>query len=290
MVAKLKSFTLAGENLRLRQPSVSLLIQGLQRELEVKLFERLGNKVHLTTAGEALLHDVEAILSRVEGIKERMDEIKGLKKGRVSIGGGPIPAASFLPLTVQRFKKKYPGIEVALKVQSSDRMEKELLEGELDLALLSWFPGSPVLHAEPYREEEVVVIAPPKHPLTKKRSVSLELLSKEPLIAPEKGIRTREMIEQIFARKAVPFAPLIEIGTEFGVRDAVRAAVASGLGIGFIAKCHVMGDIKAGHLSVLKVPEFNLKRTIYIVTHRNRLTSSLVKAFRDFLKSEKDQR
>ena len=239
-------------------------------------------------AGERLLQDAEEIIAKVDGIKERMDEIKGLKKGKIRVGGSPIAAASFLPLTVQTFKKENPGVEVVLKIQRTDDLEKGLLEGQLDLALISWAPRSPTLLSE-HREEEIVVIAPPDHPLTRKRSVSLELLSKEALIALERGIPTREMVEQRFVQKAIPFAPSIEIGAEFGVRDTIRNAVASGLGIGFIAKCHVIGDIKAGRLKVLKMPELNLKRTIYIVMHKNRQTSTLVQRFRDFLKHEKEQ-
>ena len=71
--AKLGSFTLAAESLRVRQPSVSLIIQGLQLELDVKLFERLGNKIRLTNAGEELLKEAESVVTRADGIKERME-------------------------------------------------------------------------------------------------------------------------------------------------------------------------------------------------------------------------
>ena len=80
--AKLKSFTLAGESLYSNQPSVCTVLSALERELEVKLFERLGNKVRLTHAGEELLHEAEEILHRVEAIKEKLQEVTGLKKGK----------------------------------------------------------------------------------------------------------------------------------------------------------------------------------------------------------------
>lgn len=289
-VAKLRNFTQAAETLDIRQPSVSLLVKGLERELQVKLFERLGNKVHLTTAGEALLHDVEAILSRVEGIKERMDEIRGLKKVRIRVGGSALAAASFLPVAVEKFKKEHQGIEVILKIQRTEDLEKGLLEGELDIAIAGWPLRSPLLLAEPYLEEEMVAIAPPRHPLTRKRFVSLKTLAQEPLIAPERGIRTRELLEQRFAQKAIPFAPLVEFSAQTGARDTIRSAVAGGLGIGFVAKCHATGDIKAGRVKLLKVPELNLKRTMYIVIHKSRQASSLAQAFRDFLRRSKKQR
>jgi len=289
-VAKLGSFTQAAENLHVRQPSVSLLIQGLQRELGVKLFERLGNQHCLTNAGEELLHRAEKILAEVEGIKEGMDEIKGLKKGKIRVGGVPIAMASFLLLMIQKFKKEHPDIEVVLKTQGNDGLEKELLEGGLDFAMLSWPPRSQLLLAEPYYEEEFVVIAPPKHPLVKRRNVSLEHIAKERFIAPGKGTPVRKQLEETFAKKAISFTPAIEINTQFGIRDAIRNAVASRLGIGFIAKCHVAGDIKAGRVKMLRVPELNLKRTIYIAIHQNRQASPLAQAFRDFLKRSQERR
>jgi DNA-binding transcriptional LysR family regulator len=284
-VAKLRNFTLAADNLRVSQPSVSLLVKSLERELEVKLFEKLGNKVRLTVAGERLLQDTEEILARVEGIRERIDEIKGLKKGKISVGGSSSAATSFLPATVDKFKKQYPGVEVILKIERSTSLEKRLLEGELDLAVMGLAPRSPLLVYEIYREEDVVAIAPPSHPLTKKRSVSLELIAKERLITHDKGTLTRDLVEQRFAQLRLPFAPMLELNPQIGARDAIRSAVASGLGIGFLSQCHVVADVKAGRLKVLNVPHLKLKRPMYIAVHKNRQGSSFVQAFIALLKN-----
>jgi DNA-binding transcriptional LysR family regulator len=286
-VAKLGSFTQAAESLRVRQPSVTLLIQGLEREFGVKLFEKLGNRIRLTGAGEKLLQSAEDVLGELESLKNQMDEIKGLERGRIRIGGSALAAASFLPVAIQKFKKEHPGIEVILKIQRTDDLEEGLLDGELDIAIVSWVLRSTLLVGEPYREEEIVAIAPPKHPLARKRSVSLETLAREPLIAPGKGIRARELLEQKFAQEGIPFVPGIEIAAPFAVRDTIRNAVASGLGIGFVAKCHVLGDIKAGRVRLLKVPKPGWTRILYIAMHKNRQNSSLVRAFRDFLKHDR---
>ncbi|MFQ5904362.1 MAG: LysR family transcriptional regulator [Candidatus Binatia bacterium] len=287
-VARLRNFTQAAESLHIRQPSVSLLIKGLERELEVQLFEKLGNKVHLTRAGEELLRHAEEILTKVERIKEEMDELKGLKKGKISVGGSGIATASFLTIAVQAFKKEHPKIEVTLRIQRSDHLEKSLLEGELDLAILSRAPRSPLLIGELHREEELVIIARPNHPFTKKRSVPLELIANEPLIVSEKGTNVREMVAQRFAERGLPFAPMLEVGVHRGGRDAIKSAVASGFGIGFITKSYVVSDVEAGRLKVLKVPELKLKRTMYIGIHKNRQSSSLVQGFIDFLRSYKN--
>ena len=284
-VAKLGSFTEAARALHVVQPSVSAMVQELENELEIELFQRFGNKFRLTTVGEMVLRDAQEIVSLADGLKDKVDEVRGLKKGRLRVGGSSTAAASFLPGAAQSFKKKYSGIDVILTIHRSNVLEKKLLEGDLDLAILGWPSRYSMLASEPYREEEIVVIAPPNHPLTKKRSVPLELLSKEPLVIQERGSNIRDGVEKSFAEKRLPFMPVLEVDIQFGGRDTMKNAVANGIGIGFLFKSLVVADIEAGRLKVLKVPELHLKRTLYITVHRGRQSSSLVHAFIDFLKS-----
>jgi len=287
-VAKFKSFTLAAEALRVRQPSVTLIVQALQRELDTKLFERLGNKIHLTPVGEELLREAEAIVTKAEGIKDKIDEVKGLKKGKISVGGSSIAAASFLPIAIHMYKKRHPGIEVTLSIQDSRGLGKDLLEGKLDVAILSLATRSPALVTELYREEDVVVIASPNHPLARKRSIPLKLLANEPLIVPERDNRIRDEIEQIFLDRGLSFTPAFEVNLRLGSRDAIKGAVARGLGIGFTSRPYITSDVKAGRLKTLKVVDFNLKRTMYITVHKSKQQSVHVQSFIIFLKQFKD--
>jgi DNA-binding transcriptional LysR family regulator len=286
-VAREGGFTRAGKTLGISQPSVSALVIGLQKELGVRLFEKLGVRPHITEAGKRLLQLTESVLATVARIPEEMEEVQGLKKGRLVIGGSSIAASFSLPLVVQSFKEKHTGIEVILKIERSGILEKQMLDGELDLAVMSLFPRSRLLAAEAYHEEEVVIIARPGHPLTKKQSVPLALLAKEPWIVSEKGNPVRDMVESSFTRAGLPFKALLEVNLQLGSRDAIKSAVASGLGIGFSTKTYVLSDIKAGRLKVIKVPELKLKRSIYIVVHTKRKNSPFVKMFADFLRRHK---
>lgn len=285
-VAKLRSFTLAAAGLDVTQPSVTFVIQSLERELGAKLFEKVGNKVHLSGAGKKLFHHAEEILAKVERIREEINEIKGVKKGKLAVGGAVVAGASFLPPAVREFKKKFPGVEVILKIQSIPILEKLLLEGELDIAICGLLPASPHLVGEPFRNEEVVAFAHPNHPLAKKRSVSLKLLAKEPLIAHEKGTPTRDLVEERFAKKGLPFTPVLEINF-LGGRDVIRNSVANGEGIGFLSRCLVSGDAQTGWLKLLNVPELKVYRPQYIILPKGRRSSALVRAFIDFLKRYK---
>jgi DNA-binding transcriptional LysR family regulator len=286
-VARLGSFTLAAETLQVRQPSVSLIMQSLQRELDVRLFERLGNKIHLTHAGEEMLREAEAVVTRAEGIKNRMEEVKGLRKGKISVGGSSIAGASFLPLVVNTFKEQHPGVEATLMIERSKNLEKELLDGELDLAVLGRAPLSPPLVGELYWEDEVVAIASPKHPLAKRHTVPLKLVAQGPLIAHDRENVVRQIVEQRFAEENLPFVTRLEVDVHGIGRDAIKNAVANDLGIGFMAKTFILSDVKAGRLKVLNVSDLRLKRSLFITVHKNRQGSSLIRKFIDLLKRHK---
>lgn len=289
-VAKIGSFTQAGKVLRIRQPSVTAVVRSLARELGTELFDKLGVKAHLTTAGKELIPLARELLDKAERIKDRMAEVGGLRKGSIAVGGSAIAAANFLPNAIEDFKKQYPGIEVPLKIEGGAVLEKELLEGELHLAILGWAPRSPMLVGEVYRDQEVVAIAPPDHPLTRLRSVSFKLLAPEPLIIQQRGNPIRDMVEERFARDGYTFAQKLEVSAEHGARDIVKSAVAKGLGIGFISRCHILGDAKAGRVKVLNIPNLKLKRTMYIATHKKRRASWLIQALIEFLRDYKEPR
>jgi len=282
-VAREGSFTKAGKVLQISQPSVSSLVISLQKELGVKLFEKLGMKPRLTEAGRLLLKRAESVLGITEKIPEEMEEIKGLKKGRLAVGGSGFAGSTFLPAAVHAFKKTVPSIEVTVMIQRSRVIEERLLKGELDVALIARAPESRLIVAEQFREDEIVVIAPHNHPLTRRRSVPLRCLVKESIIAQDRSSNFRQKVEELFAMKGLPFTPELEIDIGSGSRDALRSAVANGLGIAFVSKCHINPHLESGRLKILKVPEVNLKRVMYLVFHRGR-KNSLAQLFVDFLR------
>ncbi|HEY2986243.1 MAG TPA: LysR family transcriptional regulator [Candidatus Binatia bacterium] len=289
-VAKIKSFTRAAERLGVRQPSVSLVIKDLEQDLEVRLFEKLGHKINLTAAGELLLQDADDILAKAAGLKERIGELKGLKKGRLAVGASPGPAASFFPFAAEQFKREYAWAETTLRIDISLSLEKSLLNGELDLAIVGRLPNSPLIISELFSQEDIVAIASPKHPLAKEKSVPLMRIAREAIVTEEKGWSLeRDLLEERFAKLGVPFTPHMELSPRIGSRDAIRYAVAGGLGIGFITGCHVQSDLAAGRLKILKVPDLKLKRSSYIAVHKSRQKSPLVQAFIKVLKRYKKE-
>jgi len=281
LVAKLQSFTNAAKELHVGQPSISALMTQLQKELGVKLFEKLGIKTRLTDAGKRLLERTENILGMVEKAKEEIEDLKGFKKGKISVGSAGI-GTYILISAIEQFKKRYPGVDISLTIENTGSLQQKLLNGEVDVAILGRTPRSPSIIVEPHHEEELVVIASPKHPLTHRRSVSLERLIDEPLIVYESddfGILTK------FAEKGLSLKPLLQIKLQMGSRDAVKSAVASGLGLSFLAKSHVLADVRAGRLKILKVPQLSVKRLVCIAVHKRRQNLPYVRAFAELLRN-----
>lgn len=289
-VAKLGSFTEAGRTLRIGQPSVTALVGSLSRELGVKLFEKFGVRSRLTGFGEEWLRLSEEILGKVEEARQRMAEVSGLKRGKILVGGSSSAASSFLPAAVQAFKERQAGIEVLLKIERSEILERKLLEGEIDAAVMGQPPRSPLLKAQPFRDEEIVAIAWPKHPLARLRVVPLRAIANQALVANATGSTVRRLVQRRFDEKRLPFVPVLEV-TDHMSGEAIKSAVASGLGIGFITKCHVLGDIEARRVVALRTPDLKLKRTMYLVIHRKQERSLLIRTFVEFLKKfEQDRR
>ncbi len=230
----------------------------------------------------------EDILARLAGLKEKVDEITGARKGKLIIVGSLLPGYSFLPLAVHKFSRQHPGIDVSLKVEGSSFIEKALLEGEIDIAIVSRVPQSSLLVVRNYRDEEIVVVASSNHPLAKKRSVSLGDLSKESFIMGKRGeSQIRDDVESLFAKKGVSLSVGLEVSSSFGSGNVIRTAVIAGLGLGFIIRESVKWYTKAGQLKILIAPEIKLKRRIVVAVHKNRKKSQLVRAFDEFFKRYK---
>jgi DNA-binding transcriptional LysR family regulator len=177
-------------------------------------------------------------------------------------------------------------VETTLRIDISLSLEKSLLDGELDLAIVGRLPKSPLIISELFNQEDIVAIASPKHPLANQGSLPLMRIAREAIITEEKGgSLERDLLEERFAKLGIPFTPHMELSPRIGSRDAIRNAAAGGLGIAFITKCHVQSDVEAGRLKILKVPDLKLKRSNYIAVHKSRQKSPLVQAFIKVLKS-----
>jgi DNA-binding transcriptional LysR family regulator len=222
------TFTKAAERLYITQPSLSEQIRKLETELGSPLFQRLGRRLALTSAGESLLPHAEKVMFELEQARARVQEVRGLRRGRLSIGVLPSVSARLLPKFLAEFRHQHPGVEVSLREENdSVEFEQMVHEGVLDLAIVRLPVRRNDLEVEFLVREPLVMVVPPGHRLGDKRSVALAELANESFVTMKPGHGLRECLQK-YCRQA-GFDPHIVF--EAGHLGSVIGLVLAGVGI-----------------------------------------------------------
>jgi DNA-binding transcriptional LysR family regulator len=222
-VARHRHFTRAADELHVAQSALSHQIRRLEQELGVELFERTSRRVAVTEAGEAVAGSARAILTQVDGVRDEVDELRGLVRGRISVGA-TLPAGRIdVPRVLVDFSKAHPGIEVDLHEGTAGDMRGYLEEDRVDAAfsLLAEDPP-PDFQVEPLGEEEVVAAFPAGAGPDRDRVGAAELAGL-PLIMPRSGSAIKRAVDDFFARAGRPMRISLESGDPFFLRCLVSA-------------------------------------------------------------------
>jgi LysR family transcriptional regulator, hydrogen peroxide-inducible genes activator len=191
------TFTKAAQRLFIAQPSLSEQIRKLETELGSPLFQRLGRTLALTSAGEAFLPHAERVVLEVEQARARVEEVRGLRRGRLSIGVLSTAAARLLPRFLAELRDEHPGVEVVLREGDvSADLEQLVHDGALDLAIVRLPVRRQDLEARLLVREPLVALVPPGHRLRDRRSIDLAELADEPFVAMRIGYGLRELLER----------------------------------------------------------------------------------------------
>ncbi len=218
--ARLLSFTRASEELFLTQPAVSMQVRQLEDEVGLSLFEKLGKKVHLTEAGRELYQYTRAIFQELEEVEEVLESMKGVKKGRLDIAVAST-VNYFAPRLLAAFSRRYPGIRLTIEATNRKNLIRLLESNQKDLVLMGKPPEQLDLEFEPFMDNPLVVIAPPKHPLVGKTNIPLERLAKETFVIREPGSGTRGAMERFFADQNLQ----MRTGLQMTRNEAIKQAV-----------------------------------------------------------------
>ncbi len=275
------SLTRAAEELHLTPPAVSIQIRQLEGHAHAELFERVGRRLKLTQAGEAVLAHTREILGQIRGAEEAIAGLGSLEEGRLDVGS--INAGDyFFPWLIAAFRERHPRVRVRFVVGNREELLARLTAHELDLAVMSHPPTEHAFVAEPFAPHPHVLVAAPSHPLAGKRSLPLETVAREPLVTREPGSATRLAMDQAFADSGV--VPHIEM--EIASNETIKQAVAAGFGVGFLSAHAVQQELVLGRLVVLSVKGFPFVRQWYVVHRRDRRLPGITQAFRSFVVKE----
>lgn len=286
-VAELRSFTRAGEVLLLSQPAVSSQIKFLEEEFGARLFDREQNRVVLTEVGEVLYRRAKEILGIYDETKAEVDKLVRSAKGKLVIGATSTIGKYYLPLVIEAFRQRYPDIEVLTHVSNTETVLKSLFQGTLDLAIVSepssLYGDSFLYH--PYVKDKLVLIVPVDHRWVKSGSIPLEELIEEPLLIREQGSGTRDTFVQYLQERGKGLENL-NIMMTLGSTEAIKGAVASGVGVAIISKCAIELELKAGLLRIINVQGMKMFQR-FTVVYPKKLQKMTSERFFAFLREDK---
>jgi LysR family transcriptional regulator, low CO2-responsive transcriptional regulator len=278
-IARLGSFTRAAEELFLTQPTVSMQIKKLSDTVGMPLFEQIGKKIYLTDIGHELHRTCLGISEHLANFEMIAADMKGLKTGKLRLAV-VTTAKYFAPRLLGTFCQQYPGVDASLKVSNRERVLERLANNQDDLYILGQPPEDADVVAEPFLENNLVVIAPANHPLANKKRIPLERLAREPFLLREPGSGTRMATERQFAESGLKLKMRMELGSN----EAIKQAVIGGLGVSILSRHTLELDTPTKQFVVLNVLGFPIKRHWYFVYPAGKQLSIIARTFVDHLR------
>jgi len=284
-VVELKGFSKAGDAIHLSQPTISSHIKDLENHFECQLIDRLGKKAVPTKAGELLYHYARKLIALRDETQAAMAEFHGRIKGRLVIGGSTIPGGYILPKCIGAFTTVYPEVTISLIIGDTDQIIQDVLSGSPEFGIVGAKTSNKNISQKKLIEDEMRLIVTGDHKWADKKHINPDLMFKEPFIVRERGSGTLKSIKLSLKEKGYASENL-NIVAEMGSTEAVIQGIKSNVGVSILSTIAVAEELKAGTLKALTIKELNLKRSFYLITHKQRSASPICKAFISFLEKE----
>jgi len=275
-VARLNSFSKAAETCFRTQPAISSQIRALEEEVGAKLFDRSGGKVSLTAAGKAFQKYAEDSMTQRRTMLASLAEMERVPRGELIVGANEGTCLHILPEVFAEFKKQYPSVAVNIRRSERAKILESIIDNTVDFGVISMPVTDTRLTVVTIHHDELVLIAASDHVLAKAKRATLAEALKYPLLLPKAG-RTRDALEEHFHERSLK----PNISMELDSSELLKRFVAAGVGVGFIARFNVMGDVKAGVLSALAISDATIKRDLALVFRKDKALSRAALAFID---------
>ncbi len=280
VVAKHLNFTRAAKEMSLSQPAVSRQVASLEKSLGLELFIQRGRRVELTDAGRNLYYYSDRIFEYVEQAEQSMSQFKDLERGKVLIGACTTVGGYVLPPLLKAFQERYPNINIVLRMGNSEEIERLVAEREIDLGLIGGPLKNTILYAEPYFQDELVMISSSNHFLKGRKNVKAQEIAGETLIWREQGSASRFLMEQFFADNNLFFSKKMEIGCT----EVIKRLVAAGVGITFISRHAVLLEQAAGLIKIIDSKDLVIPILYSVIFIKDQRSYPTVIAFLNFIR------
>jgi DNA-binding transcriptional LysR family regulator len=269
-IARVRSYRRAAEALHTSQPALSQHVRELERELGVRLFDRLSRGVALTEAGQLLEERAKRVFATLSDAREVLGELQGLQRGSLLVGASTTPGIYVLPAVIGEFRRRYPGIELRLRIANSRVIEEAIRAHEVDLGVVGGHglaPGEECLAAG--LVDELVLIVSPRHRWARRRTVVPADLAGEPLLVREEGSATRRVTERALERAGIRWRASMELDHT----EAIKQAVMAGLGVAFVSVHAVRGEVSSRRLAAVRLRSIRIQRHFHVIHSEARTLS-----------------
>jgi DNA-binding transcriptional LysR family regulator len=273
-VATEKSFSRAAEKLLRTQPAISLSLQRLEMELGEKLIDRSGKDLILTDAGTTVLDFARRFQSLQQELDNSLTELRDKSAGRLTIGANE-STTLYLLRHIERYRQLYPGIKVQVRRSLSSKIPSELLDGNLELGVISYDPADERIKSKVIYADALAFVVSPKHRLAHRRTVSMTELASEQFIAHNVLSPYREVVLRKFQEHKVPLRMEVEMPTI----ESIRKLVQGNQGVAFLPRMCVEQEIEQKLLAEVRVKEMHVERKIRLVYPTRRALSHAARAF-----------
>lgn len=273
------SVSRAAQACHVTQPTASMQLKDIADSVGMPLYEVISKRVHLTDAGRELARTARAIADTWAAFEQGVDASKGLTRGKLRVAVAST-AKYFVPRLLGSFCAKYPEIDISLEVLNRDGVVQRLRDNLDDLYIMSRPPTDIELEDQVFLPNPLVVIAALEHPLAKRRSLALEALARERFILRERGSGTRMAVDAHFKR--LKFKP--DLRLELGSNEAIKEAVAGGLGLSVISRHALHGQATEHGVVALKVQGFPIASQWHVVWLKGKQLSPIARVFQEHLR------
>jgi len=276
-IAETGSFSGAGERLHLTQPAVSKRIAGLEQQLDVRLFDRLGREVTLTEAGRALLPRAYQILNVLDDTRRALTNLSGEVSGRLTLATSHHIGLHRLPPLLRAFTRQHPAVALDIQFLDSEAAYDEILHGRAEIAVITLAPEPHhLIRAVPVWDDALDFVAAPEHPLASNRQVSLADVARHPAVFPGGNTFTHHIVQRLFESQGL--TPNIAMSTNY--LETIKMMVSIGLAWSVLPRTMLDEQV-----APIALPGIQLSRQLGYILHTERTLSNAAKAFMALLDS-----
>lgn len=263
-VAKRLSFTKAAEELYITQPAVTKHIRELESHFKLKLFERNGNKISLTAAGKTLLKYTEALFSVYRNIEFEMSSIANEHSGKLRVGASTTIAQYVLPSLLASFRQRFKDVAITLSSGNTERVEKDLLNNEVDIGLIEGSSKNRSIHYQPFLKDEIVLVTNTANPLLRKDTIKPDELKNIPLLLREPGSGTLEVISNALKTVGIKLSQL-HIEMQLSNSESMKTYLLNSSCASFLSIHAIIKELQHNECRIIDIKGLSIERPFYII-------------------------